>query len=313
VTAPNPAATMPPTTLAQQYRMGPLFTETPGIDFWWNTQLADGSYTIVGEPIGWEGAEYLLPLDQVGGKDGAHTGPQSLGPRVLDCSALIVSPTALALRTLLQQMRKIFGPQGVHASRQPIIWEQHDFASGQRLALVTRPSGRFVPRVLQGFSLGGNAAEISFTLIAATPFKYQSGSTQSAEVGLFDPSSTTGRTYDKTYNWTYGAGGNPGGEMVVVNNGDTLSWPIFTVTGQADFPIITNVTSGQDFQLFYDLATLEVVTINSSTGEVQPGSVRLIGRPFPLLPGPNTIRWRTQSGAFHSEARLRLEWRSTFS
>lgn len=313
MTAPNPAASMPLTTLPQRYRMGPLFTETPGIDFWWNTQLADGSYTIVGEPVGWESVEYLLPLDQVGGKDGAHTGPQSVGPRVLDCSALIVSPNSQTLRGLLQQLRRILGPQGVSGSRQPIVWEQHDFASGQRLALLTRPSGRFSPVVIQGSSLGGNAAQIEFTLIAATPVKYQSGALQTAEVGLFDPSSTTGRTYNKTYNWTYGGGGNPGGEMVVVNNGDTLAWPVFRVMGEADFPIITNVTSGQNFQLFYDLDTLEVVTINSNTGEVQPGSVRLIGRPFPLLPGANTIRWRTQSGAFHSEARLRLDWRSTFS
>lgn len=313
MTAPNPAASMPVTTLPQRYRMGPLFTESPEFDFWWNTQLDDGSYTIVGEPDGWESVDYLLPLDQVGGKDGAHTGPQSVGPRVLDCSALIVSPDSQTLRTLLQRMRRIFGPQGASGTRQPIVWEQHDWASGNRLALITRPSGRFLSRVVAGASLGGNAAKIEFTLIAATPVKYQSGSVQFGEVGLFDTTATTGRTYDKTYDWTYGAGGNPGGEMVVINNGDTLAWPTFYVTGEADDPIITNVTSGQSFQLLYDLVSLEVVTINSNTGEVRPGSVRLLGRPFPLLPGANTIRWRTQSGAFHPEALLRLEWRSTFS
>lgn len=313
MTAPNPRASMPASTLPQWYRMGPLFTETPAEDFWWNTQLADGSYTIMAEPTGWEGVEYVLPLDQVGGKDGAHTGPQSVGPKVLNCSALIVSPSSQSLRGLLQKIRRILGPQGVSGSRQPVVWEQHDFASGQRLAVVTRPSGGFTPRIVQGESLGGNAVQIDFTLIAAKPIKYQSGALQFAEVGLFDSSSTTGRTYDKTYDWTYGAGGNPGGEMVVINNGDALSWPLFTITGEADFPIITNVTSGQNFQVFYDLDTLEVVTINATTGEVQPSSVRLLGRPFPLLSGANTIRWRTQSGAFHSEARLRLEWRSTFS
>jgi hypothetical protein len=314
MTVPNPAASMPASGLSQRYRMGPLFSETPGIDFWWNTQLANGAYTICGEPVGWEGTTYILPLDQVGGKDGAHTGPQSVGPKVLNVQALIVAPNGQALRLMLQQIRRILGPQGASGSRQPVVWEQHDFASGLRLALVTRPSGELVPGILQGSSLGGNAVTLSFTLIAANPpFKYQSGTVQSAEVGLFNSAAASGRTYDKTYDWTYGAGGNPGGEMIVVNNGDTLAWPTFYATGEADYPIITNVTSGQSFQLDYNIPTLVQVKVNSQTGEVTPANVRIIGRPFALLPGANTIRWRTQSGAYHSEARLRLEWRSTFS
>lgn len=314
MTIPNPEASFPATTTPARYRMGPLFTETPDIDFWWNTQLPDGSYTVVAEPEQWEGTEYILPLDQVGGKDGAHTGPQSIGPKTLEMSALIVSPNAQILRTLLKRIRRILGAVDVGGARQPVIWEQHDFASGFRLALVTRPSGTLIPKIMQGSSLGGNAAVLAFTLIAANPpLKYQSGTEQTAEVGLFDPGATTGRTYSRTFSWTYGGGGNPGGEMVVVNNGDALAWPLFTMLGEADYPIISNVTTGQDFQLVYNIPTLQTVTVNSSTGEVVPANVRLLGRPFPLAPGANTIRWRTQSGAYHSEARLRLTWRSTFS
>lgn len=315
MTAPNPTASFPATAVAAQYRMGPLFTETPGVDYWWNTTHDDGVYTIVGEPDGWESVEYILPLDQVGGRDGAHTGPQSIGPRVLECRALIVAPNAQSLRTHLQRLRRILGPQGSTGTRQPIIWEQHDFASGLRLALITRPQGTFQPHVLAGHSLGGNAAQITFNLVAANPpVKYQSGAVQSNEIGLQDTTLITGRTYDKSYDWSYGVGsGNPGGEMVVVNNGDTLAWPVFYVLGPADFPIISNTTTGRDFQLLYDLSAGETVSINSSTGEVIPGTVRLSGRPFPLVSGPNTIRWRTQSGAFNTDARLRMEWRSTFS
>jgi len=41
--------------------------------------------------------------------------------------------------------------------------------------------------------------------------------------------------------------------------------------------------------------------------------VRLLGRPFPLVEGPNVIRWRVPAGLYDPNARLRLEWRSTFS
>lgn len=313
MTTPALLATMPATELDVRYRMGPLFTEDAN-DFWWNGHHDDGTATICSEPDGWESVEYVLPLDQVGGKDGAHTGPQSVAPRSLECNALIVAPNAQILRTKLQQIRRILGPQGVSGTRQPIIWEQHDWASGLRLALVTRPSGGLRFTVLQGNSVGGNAAQVSFTLVAANPpVKYQSGAVQSQETGLLNPGAASGRTYDKTYNYTYGAGGNPGGEMVVINNGDTLAWPTFYVTGPADFPIISNATTGREFQLIYSPAAAETVTINSSTGEITPGSVRLYGRPFALVAGPNTIRFRTQSGAYDANARLRLEWRSTFS
>jgi hypothetical protein len=314
MTAPNPQASMPATTLDVRYRMGPLFTDTPGVDFWWNTQLDDGSYTICGEPDGWESVDYILPLDQVGGRDGAHTGPQSVGPRELSCSALVVAPNSQVLRSTLARIRRIFGPQGVSGVRQPVIWEQHDYATGLRLALVTRPSGRLLQRVPAGHVRGGSAVKIDFTLIAANPpLKYQSGAAQWAEVGLPDASALTGRTYDKTYDWTYGGGVNPGGELIATNNGDSLAWPVFTVTGPANFPIITNATTGRTFQILYDIPAGQSVTVNSTTGQVTPASVRLSGRPFPLVDGPNVIRWRVIDAVYDPDARLRLEWRSTFS
>jgi hypothetical protein len=312
VTSPATLAWIPDTGLDVRYRMGPLFTADAN-DFWWNLRDTDGVITVCTEPDGWESVDYILPLDQVGGKDGAHTGPQSVGPRTLECSATIVAPNAQLLRSRLQWLRRLLGPQGVSGTRQPVIWEQHDWASGLRLALVTRPSGLFRSTVYQGNSVGGNAAQVSFTLIATTPVKYQSGLVQAQETGLLNPGAASGRTYDKTYNYTYGPGGNPGGSMVVVNSGDSLAWPTYYVTGPADFPIIGNATTGRDFQLVYSPVAGETITINSSTGEITPGTVRLYGRPFALVPGPNTITFRTQSGAYDSNARLRLEWRSTFS
>lgn len=313
MSAPNPVSTFPVPDLTGQYRMGPLFQESPGVDFWWNTQLPDGSYTICEEPPGWESVDYITPIDQVGGRDGGLLGPPSVAPRYIEVDGLIVCPDAESLRDNLAALRRILGPQGIPGPRQPVIWEQHDFGSGIRLALITRPTGNFVPIVLPGHVPGGVAAKINFTLVAANPpWKYQSGSPSSAEVGLANPALITGRTYDKSYNWNYGVGtGSPGGEITVINEGSFPAYPLFTVTGEADFPIITNVTTGLEFAINRNLGTLEQVTINSRTGIVTPSSVRLVGRPFPLVVGPNTIRWRTTSGVFHPEALLHLDWRNT--
>ena len=314
MTAPNPAASFPVPATTEQFRMGPLLTEAPAVDFWWNTQLGDGTYTAADEPEGWESIEYILPLDQVGGRDGAFTGPESVAPRVLEIKALIVAPNGQVLRDNCQKIRRILGPQGLPGPRQPVVWEQYDWRTGVRQAFVTRPQGGLRIRAIGGAHPGGEAAEISFQLVAANPvWKYQSGAIEFAEVGLLDTGLVEGRTYYKTFDYTYGSGGSPGGQLIAINNGDLPAWPVFTVRGEADAPIITNATTGQDWQIDTNLVSMQIVTVNSRTGVVTPGSVRLLGRPFALQPGANTITWRTASGAFHPEALLRLEWRSTSS
>lgn len=307
---PNPVASFPVPSSDAMFRMGPDLSET-GVDYWWNTQHDDGTYTACSEPEGWESVDYILPLDQVGGRDGALTGPQTVAPRELELEALIVSVSPQILREHLAAIRRIFGPQALPGPRLPVVWEQHDFASSRRLAMVTRPSGKLRFVVQPGYVEGGIACVIGFTLIASYPWKYQAGDIEHNEIGLLDPGALTGRTYDKTYDYSYGSGVPVGGSMQCLNQGDLSTWPVFIVTGPADYPIITNATTGQVFQVNYNLGAGETITIDSRSGQVTPGNVRLIGRPFPLVPGQNTITWRTQSSAYNADALLRLEWRST--
>lgn len=313
MTAPNPLASFPVPTINDRYRMGPGFAEDPTLDYWWNYQWSDGTYTACDEPTGWESLTYITPIDQVGGRDGGLIGPQSVAPRTIELEAAIVAPDAITLRTHLAKVRRLFGPTGLPGPRDPIVWEQYDYATNRRLALITRPSGDLRFDVVPGTMEGGVAAIITATLIAANPpWKYLSGgNTEFAQVGLANPALISGRSYDKIYNYTYGLTTSPGGELVANNLGDLAAYPIFTITGDVDAPIITNATTGLSFQVNKTLAAGEMVTIDARTGVVTPSSVRLIGRPFPLAPGANTIRWRSASGTFYPAALLRLDWRST--
>lgn len=295
----------PATGTNVQYRMGPLFT--PGVgDIVFNTQHADGTYTICGEPTGWEGLEFITPIDQAGGRDGGLIGPQSIGPRTLDCNAMYVAPDAVTLRKKIAALRSLL------ATKQPVVWEQYDWGSGLRLALLCRPTGKLVPTVAMGHQLGGEAVAVNWGLVAATPWKYVSGTGETASVGLVNPALITGRTYDKTYSYTYGSSASPGGVLIATNQGDSPAYPVFTITGPVNFPTVANVTTGQQFQVNAVIGAGSQVIIDSNTGSVTPGSIRIIGRPFTLAPGPNTIRWTDSLAAYDPAATLRLDWRSTF-
>lgn len=312
MTTPNPQGSAPDASAQGCYRMGPLFVPDP-VDVVWNTAAADGT-RLVAQSHGWDGLDYLTPIDQVGGRDGGLLGPQSVGPRMIDVDAAVVAPTAALLRQHIARVRRILGPQNLTGVRQPIVWQEYDHGAGQFLALVARPVGKFDPRPVRGHVEGGVAASIRFTLVAANPpWKYLSGNPQSQCTGLPNPALLGGRTYDKTFDYTYGAATNPGGEMTVTNSGDLSAYPVFTITGPADMPVIQNVTTGQAFTVNANIAAGQTVVIDARTGVITPGTVRLIGRPFTLAAGANTIRWRTLVDSYDPAASLCLSWRSTYS
>lgn len=298
-------AHLPDVPAEGQYRMGSTLGGASD-DLWFNTTLDDGTRIAAGEPTGWEGLEFITPIDQVGGRDGGLVGPSSVGPRVLPVQGLMVAPDAPSLRRQIRSLRSRLGP------RKTVVWDQYDFGVGVRMGLVCRPQGDFVATPVKGHQRGGVAVAFSFTLVAANPpWKFGTGAALQSCMGL--PASTvSGRTYSKTYPWNYGASTNPGGEMTVINDGDIDAYPVFTITGAVDSPVITNETTGGGFVLTSTLLSGQTVQIDGRTGVITPSQYRIAGRPFPLVPGANTIRWRATSGMFTPDATLCLTWRPTW-
>lgn len=305
MTAPNVYAHIPTVPLTGQYRMGADFV-TGATDMWFNTTFADGTSIVVEEPEGWEGAHFLTPVDQAGGRDGGLVGPQSVAPRTLAISGLMVSPDPRTLRLNIRQMRNLLGP------RTQIVWEQHDFGVNARLAMVCRSQGDFKASPIMGHQDGGVCAPFSFTLVAANPpWKFASSSASQACMGL-PSAAVNGRTYNKTYSWNYGAFVNPGGFMIVNNLGDVNAWPVLSLTGPVDNAVISNDNTGQAFTVTSTIPAGQTIKIDSRTGTITPSSYRIAGRPFPLVPGSNTLRWRATSGTFDANALLCATWRSTW-
>lgn len=313
MTVANPWAVIPVTGMEQRCRMGPLLTESPGIDFWWNTQLPNGTHTVA-DALNWGKTGYITPIDQVGGRDGGVLGPPSITPKTLDINAMLSAPTPQALHEAIEQARYVLGPQTQSGPRGPVVWEQHDYRTGVRLGLVTRPVGDFDPIPVSGHVPGGYAATVRFSLVAANPpWKYRAGALESASAPLLNPALLGGRTYSKTYNWSYGSSSSPGGELVALNTGNLEAAPVFIVRGPALNPIITNATTGQSFQVLATLTAADTVTIDARSGTITPGTVRISGAPFNLAPGSNTIRWRSVDDAFDPAALLTVQWRSTYA
>lgn len=298
----NPPAHLPATGVNVQYRLGSSFTPSDG-DVWWNRTEPDGLISVSAEPEGWEAVVYNTPLDQVGGRDGALSGPVSRGPKTLEIRSVVVAPDGRSLRQRLAAIKTLL--------RSPVVWEQHDWLAEERLGMVCRAQGEFRPTPPFGHSLGGIASQVNFDLVAPTPVKYSVGDASTLELQL--PIGTvSGRTYNYTYNWNYGGVVIPGGTGVALNRGDEATWPVFRVVGPVTNATIQNETTGQEFTLVGTVAAGQEVVINSRSGTVTPSTYRLISRPWALAPGPNSIRWRATSGTPSPDARLFISWRSTW-
>lgn len=298
----NPPAHLPATGLNVHYRLGSSF-QTADTDVWWNRTEPDGLISVASEPEGWEAVVYNTPLDQVGGRDGALSGPVSRGPKTLEIRSVVIAPDGPSLRRRMAAIKTLL--------RSPVVWEQYDWGAGERLAMVCRAQGEFRPTPPFGHALGGIASRVNFDLVAPTPLKYAVGDATTLELQL--PIGTvSGRTYSYGYPWSYGGVVIPGGTGVAVNRGDEPTWPVFRIVGPVSNPTIQNETTGQDFVLVGTVPAGQQVEINARSGAITPSTYRLISRAWSLAPGPNSIRWRANSGTPSPDARLFVTWRSTW-
>lgn len=137
--------------------------------------------------------------------------------------------------------------------------------------------------------------DIQFTLFAEDPRIYSS--ILHDEVIMQETNVLTGRSYNKEYNYGYGAAIDPAGANIVVG-GNRPTPVLMTIYGPAQYPRIINETLGTSMSFELTMGDGDALIIDT-----QYHTVRLNGANrrsaltnptwFSLLPGNNYIRYRT--------------------
>lgn len=81
---------------------------------------------------------------------------------------------------------------------------------------------------------------VQVTMFAPNPKYYD----QTSVTGSISPVTPSGRTYNRTYNLSYGGGSNASA-LTIVNSGTWTTYPTITITGPITNPILTNQTTNQ--------------------------------------------------------------------
>jgi hypothetical protein len=173
---------------------------------------------------------------------------------------------------------------------------------------------QLVSQPLTRFNDIKNVLEFNFQLRAPDPRKY------SADRFLADTtleSTSEGRTYDKTFDYVYGAAGE-GGLMTVTNSGSYNTYGVITITGPVVQPAIEHIELGKTISFDISLGTGEFLVVNlkdktvllsgteSRRNTLNPGSEWIW---FPS--GDSTLRfsgYQVELGPAKAEIMIRSAW-----
>lgn len=170
----------------------------------------------------------------------------------------------------------------------------------QRALLKVREEGilktafvQIASRPLLRISRSTGLLEFDISLRATDPVKY-SATNNAYEVGLLVAS--PGRTYDRSFDYTYGGLGQS--NIVVVNNhGSYASKPTFTIIGPVENPMIEHIESGKFLKISGMVEDGSPVVINTATRQVltnvenKRNLLVPTSRWFDMAPGNNSIRF----------------------
>jgi phage-related protein len=169
-------------------------------------------------------------------------------------------------------------------------------------------------RVAYVWDEGFNYSYIPFQaqLLAPDPRKYSNGSGSVGPVGL--ASTSGGRAYPKSYAKTYGTV-STGGTFTATNSGNIETYPILTINGAVNTPIVTNITTGASMKFNISLSTADQLQVDCADRIIYlNGTDRtdvLDGTQFiALAPGANYLSFTANS--FTTTGTILGQWRSAW-
>lgn len=166
------------------------------------------------------------------------------------------------------------------------------------------------------------------SLVAADPRFYAAALATSSVMADDQLGGATGAGFDQGFDIDFGAAA-PTGQLFVSNDGDTETWPVYTIFGPGTGPSITNFTTGTNIAFSYTLSSTEGFIVDTLNRTVQLGTILDADNLDPatlvnkysaldfantewggLVPGSNDLRFNWFS--LSAGAKLKVDWRSAW-
>jgi phage-related protein len=188
--------------------------------------------------------------DNKGYNDGMFTGRDFYSGRTLTFMLNILAGNGNTAQQNFALFQAAINPQQTGVSTLQFLLSPSD----SQKQIGARVRTRAVP-VTPEYTYGKITAQV--TMFCPDP-RYYDVTTQSLSLS---PSAVSGRTYNRTYNLTYG-GGSLTNSGQIVNAGWAITNPIITITGPVVNPVVSNVTTGQSITINYTLGASDVLVID---------------------------------------------------
>lgn len=188
--------------------------------------------------------------DNKGYNDGMFTGRDFYSGRTLTFMLNVLAGNGNTAQQNFALFQAAINPQQTGVTTLQFLLSPSD----SQKQIGARVRTRVTP-VTPEYTYGKITAQV--TMFCPDPRYYDTGvSTLS-----LSPTVPSGRTYNRTYNLTYG-GGSQTGTGTLINNGWAITNPTVTITGPATNPVLTNVTTAQSITINYTLGASDVVVID---------------------------------------------------
>lgn len=234
----------------------------PQLSAIWEVRAPDGSRAIFNDPndvdyvgvltdaTGFDSPEIREAAEDLVQMDGGIHGDFFYGRRPLTMEGMILNPASAMDRNV--RMNKL--TKACRALRQDatISWTL-DGGYKQFVKVRLQNGPRYAGQWQKTFQVG---------MVAEDPRIY-SDTLYARTVAAGGVAEITDRSYDKRYDYGYGAG-QITGQLVLANNGNALSWPVITVFGPGVNPTVTNATTGESIKVIYTLGASEYLVIDTN-------------------------------------------------
>jgi hypothetical protein len=188
--------------------------------------------------------------DNRGYADGMFTGRDFLAGRTITMTIQTTATPTASAQANFNTLQRTLQPQT--AGTTPLYFL---LSAGETEQVINARVRSHVTTISPNYTYGYIVSQVAF--FCPDPRYYDSNE----QTATLDYSPPTGRIYNRTYNLTYG-GGSATITTTITNNGWTDTYPLITLNGPIDNPVLGNFTQG--FALYFNasLSTTDILVVD---------------------------------------------------